>query len=367
MNDMRSNARDAALRAAEWVRPEIRKATAYRVPPSAGLIKLDAMENPYAVPPAVKARLMQALDRVPLNRYPDAGADSVKLALRRALAIPDAFDVLPGNGSDELIQVITCALAQPGAVMLAPDPSFVMYRANAMLHSMRFVAVPLRPDFDLDVPAMLDAIERERPALVFLAYPNNPTGNVFSAESIEAVIRATPGLVVIDEAYQAFARTSFLPRLEDFPNAVVLRTLSKLGMAAMRLGYVVGDAAWLAEFNKVRAPYNVNALTQAATDALLSDATWLEEQAAAIIGERSRLAAELQLLPGVTCFPTQTNFILVRLPSSNAVFDALLERRILVKNLHGWHALLDNMLRITVGTPEENGALLTAMQEICAR
>jgi histidinol-phosphate aminotransferase len=221
--------------------------------------------------------------------------------------------------------------------------------------------VPLAGDFGLDRDAMLAAIERERPALTFLAYPNNPTGNLFAAEDVAAIIRASPGLVVVDEAYAAFANASFLPRVEAYPNLLVLRTLSKVGMAGIRLGYAIAAPEWIAQLNKLRQPYNVNALTQAAAVALLADSGWMAEQAATICAERERLAAALAQLSGVTVFETQTNFLLARVPDAGVLYDGLRRARILVKNVHGWHPLLANCLRITVGTPRENDRLVEAM------
>jgi histidinol-phosphate aminotransferase len=346
------------------VRPEIRALSAYAVARAEGMIKLDAMENPYPLPAGVRTRLSEALARVPINRYPDGGAHAAKGALRRVFSIPVDQDLLLANGSDELIQIITSALACPGAAMLVPEPSFVMYRMNALYAGMRFIGVPLRGDFRLDRAAMLAAIERERPSLVYLAYPNNPTGNLFAAIDVEAVLRAAPGLVVIDEAYYAFADASFLPRVAEFANLLVLRTVSKVGMAGIRLGYAVAAPEWIAELNKVRQPYNVNALTQAAAEALLTDTGWIAEQAAAIRTGRARLETELKRLPGTTVFPTQTNFVLVRVTDANEMFEGLKARCILVKNLHGWHPLLANCLRITVGTTEENDLLLAALNEL---
>jgi len=346
------------------VRPEIRALSAYAVASAEGMIKLDAMENPHALPAGARTRLSEALARVPINRYPDGGARAAKGALRRVFSIPVDQDLLLANGSDELIQIITSALACPGAAMLVPEPSFVMYRMNALYAGMRFIGVPLGGDFRLDRPAMLAAIERERPSLVYLAYPNNPTGNLFAASDVEAVLRAAPGLVVVDEAYYAFADASFLPRVAEFANLLVLRTVSKVGMAGIRLGYAVAAPEWIAELNKVRQPYNVNALTQAAAEALLTDTGWIAEQAAAIRTGRARLETELKRLPGTTVFPTQTNFVLVRVTDANEMFEGLKARCILVKNLHGWHPLLANCLRITVGTTEENDLLLAALNEL---
>jgi histidinol-phosphate aminotransferase len=363
MND-RARGVAAADRVNAVVRPEVRALNAYAVARAEGMIKLDAMENPYPLPAAVAARVAAALAGVALNRYPEGGGEAVKAALRRALAIPAAHGVLLGNGSDELIQIIASTLARPGAVMLAPEPSFVMYRLSALNAGMRFAGVALKPDFSLDRGAMLSAIEREHPAVIFLAYPNNPTGNLFAADDVDAVIRAAPGLVVVDEAYHAFAETSFLPRVGEFANLLVLRTLSKVGMAGIRLGYAVAAPEWITELNKLRAPYNVNALTQAAAGALLADSGWIAEQAAAIRAERGRLQAALARMPGVSVYPAQTNFVVARVGNAGQWFDGLKARRILVKNLDGWHPLLANCLRITVGTPAENDLLLSALAEL---
>ncbi len=346
------------------VRPEIRALSAYAVTRADGLIKLDAMENPYPLPPAIRAKIAAAVAAVPINRYPDGGGDAVKAALRQAFGIPEALGLILGNGSDELIQIITSAVARPGAVILAPEPSFVLYPLNAIYAGARFVGVPLGADFALDTAAMLRAIEREQPALIFLAYPNNPTGNLFATAGIEAILSAAPGMVVVDEAYHAFADASFLPRLAEFPNLVLLRTVSKIGMAGLRLGYAVAAREWTTELNKLRPPYNLNALTQAAAPILLAEGAVLAGQAAQIKAERSRLDAALRTLQGVIVFPTRTNFVLTRVPDAPRWFDHLRDAGILVKNVHGWHPALEHCLRITVGTPAENDALIAALKPL---
>ena len=354
----------AAQFAAVLVRPEIRAIDAYHVTPATGMIKLDAMENPYRLPETLRAELGRELAGVAINRYPDASGAAVKAALRATLGIDQRFALILGNGSDELIQIVAVALARPGAVMLAVEPSFVMYKANAMLAQMRYVGVPLLPDFTLDTEAVLAAIAREAPALIFLAYPNNPTGNLFPLADIERIVRAAPGLVVIDEAYHPFARVSFAERLAEFPNAIVMRTLSKLGLAGIRLGYAFGDPAWIAEFDKARPPYNLNSLTQAVALTVLKHADMLEEQAATLRAERDALAGRLARLPQVRVFPSAANFLLVRVPDANATFARLKDAGILIKNLHGWHPLLAQCLRLSIGTREENAALLDALQSM---
>jgi histidinol-phosphate aminotransferase len=235
---------------------------------------------------------------------------------------------------------------------------------SALLAGMRFVGVPLAADFGLDIHAMEAAIARERPALVFLASPNNPTGNLFAAAHIERILRAAPGLVVVDEAYGPYTYESFLTRIREFPNLVVLRTVSKIGLAALRLGYAVGAPEWIAELDKVRQPYNVNALTQAAAQVVLGEEALLAQHAATIQAERRRVGAALAKLPGVTVFASEANFVLVRVPDAADWHRRLRAAGILVKSFHGAHAALANCLRITIGTPTENDALIEAMGAI---
>lgn len=354
--------RDVTARVVATVRPEVHALTAYHVAKADGMIKLDANESPYALPDALRARLAAALANVPLNRYPDGGADAVKTALRSAHRLPDDVGLVLGNGSDEILQLVTTAVVKPGMAVVAPDPTFVMYRLYATYAGARYVPVALRPDFALDTDAMLAAIERERPPLVWIASPNNPTGTQFDANGLERIIRAAPGLAVVDEAYFAYASHSFLPRVLEFPNLVVVRTLSKIGMAGLRLGYAVSHRAWIDEIDKVRSPYNLNSLTQAAAVSLLADDRIFTGHTAAVRAERARLLAALARLPGVSVFDTAANFFVARVPDAPATFAQLKAAGILVKNVHGWHPLLANCLRITVGTPTENDALLAALE-----
>ena len=353
--------RDVAARVEASVRPEVRALTAYHVAKADGKIKLDANESPYALPDALRTKLGAALATIPLNRYPDGVADAVKAALRKAHALPEDVGLVLGNGSDELLQLITTTVVKPGAAIVAPDPTFVMYRLYATYAGARYVPVSLRADLSLDTGAMLAAIEREQPALVWLASPNNPTGTQFDVHDVERVVRATPGLAVVDEAYFAFAPHSFLSRVLEFPNLVVVRTLSKIGMAGLRLGYAVSHRAWTDEIDKVRSPYNLNSLTQAAAQWLLADDRVFDEHTTAIRAERARVMAALARIPGVAVFDSAANFFVARFSDGPATFAKLEVAGILVKNVHGWHPLLANCLRITVGTPAENDALLAAL------
>lgn len=346
------------------LRPDLARLSAYHVPPATGMVKLDAMENPFGLPADLRAGLGALLADAAVNRYPDPTASALKQQLRTTFGIDSQWDILLGNGSDEIIQLLIQAVATPGATLLSVEPSFVMYKLTAAYNNVRYMGVPLTPDFELDRAALLDAIRTRRPALTFIAYPNNPTGNLFDLATIRDLIAAAaPGLVVIDEAYQAFASDSFLARLGEFDNVLLMRTVSKLGLAGLRLGYLVGHPAWLHEIDKLRLPYNINVLTQlAATEILRHDAV-LNDQTATLRAEREHLHSGLAALPGVTPFPSQANFILARVPDAPRLHGRLRQAGILVKNLDGAHPYLEHCLRFTVGTPEENALLLKALQE----
>ena len=342
------------------VREQVRKLSAYHVPPAQGMIKLDAMENPYRWPAALADKWLQELRNIPLNRYPDPTAGELVTQLRNTLDIPEAAGVLLGNGSDELIQMM--ALASAGLPVLSPTPSFVMYQMIATFVGSPFIDVPLRKDFSLDRDALLAQIKTQQPALIFFAYPNNPTGNLFDRDVVEAAIELTTGLVVVDEAYQPFADDSWMGQVMDYPNLVVMRTFSKLGLAGLRLGYLVGHPAWLDEFNKVRMPYNINVLTQTSIRFALQHAEVFTQQAVKICSERERMFSIMNDLPNIEVFPSATNFLLFRVaPGASQVFDGLYSKNILIKNLHKTHSALENCLRVTVGTSEENEAFLSAL------
>jgi len=348
----------------KWIRPEIRALKAYHVPDAAGLIKLDAMENPYTWPEAVKQAWLAKLHDVAINRYPDPDARRLRERLRAAFGVPAGMELILGNGSDELIQIILMSVSKPDAVVLAPTPTFVMYEMIAGFVRMHFVGVPLAQDFSLDMPATLKAIETHRPAVIFLAYPNNPTGNLFSRADVERILDKAPGLVVLDEAYHAFAGDSFMDRLGRHDNLLVMRTLSKQGLAGLRLGLLAGPAAWLVEFNKVRLPYNISSLTQASAEFALAHLSLLDEQAARLRQDRDKLLQSLAGMRGVRAWPSRTNFILFRVENRDAgeVFAGLRERGVLIKNLDSAGGALAGCLRVTIGTPEENAAFLRALE-----
>ena len=344
----------------DLVRPEILALKAYPVASAEGMVKLDAMENPYTLPEELRRELAGVLSRVAVNRYPTPTPQKLLDALARRMEVPRGMQLLLGNGSDELIQIVITALARPGAVMMYPSPTFVMYSMGATFSGMKAVAVPLRDDFSLDAAAFIARMKAEQPALVFLAYPNNPTGVLYPQEDVVEIIKACKGLVVLDEAYHVFAGKSFMPRLPEFDNLIIIRTVSKLGLAGIRLGYLAGRPEWIQQFDKVRPPYNVNVLTQAAALFLLERLDVLEDQAARIKADRAGLGKSLAALKGVTVFPSEANFFLMRVPDAAKTYEALKQQNVLVKNLHPG---IPNCLRVTVGTPDENRILLTALRE----
>jgi len=354
-------------RPGDLVRPEVLAMKAYHVAPAQGMVKLDAMENPHRLPLELAQAMGKRLAGVAINRYPDPTAPELKRLLRLAMGIPASLGVVLGNGSDELIQMLSLALARPGSVALAAEPSFVMYRVSAIVAGMRFEGVPLAADFALDEAALLEAIDRHQPALTWLAYPNNPTGNLFPREALRRVVEAAPGLVVVDEAYYPYSGgATLMDEVGRHPNLVVVRTASKLGLAGLRLGIAAGPHEWMDELEKLRPPYNVNVLTAAAAELLLARRDVLEGQARSIVAERTRLETALDAMPAVRRFPSAANFVLVRVADAPAAFEALRGRGILVRNLHGSHFLLAHCLRLTVGTADENAKLIEALASALA-
>ncbi|MDO9286474.1 MAG: histidinol-phosphate transaminase [Aquabacterium sp.] len=347
------------------IRRDIQGMHAYAVQPSAGLIKLDAMENPFTLSEALQHELGERLGRVAINRYPAGRVDDLRTALAAHAGLPEGCALTLGNGSDELITMLSMACDLPGAVVMAPLPGFVMYAMSAQLQGLAFVGVPLTADFELDEAAMLAAIAEHRPALLYLAYPNNPTANLWNDATIERCIEAmgrVNGLVVMDEAYQPFAAHDSMERLRRHPHLLVMRTLSKFGLAGVRIGYLMGAASLINEVEKVRPPYNISVLNAEAALFALEHAAVYAEQAATIRAERERLFAALGDLPGVLPYPSQANMILARVPDAAATFAGMKQRGVLVKNVSTLHPLLANCLRITVGTPDENRRMLDALR-----
>ncbi len=346
------------------LRPELSKLQAYQVPESEGFVKLDAMENPYALPDEIQQQWQQALGEVSLHRYPEPQANQLKQSFRDTFSISSSLEIMFGNGSDELIQLLLLAIAKPNTCALTVTPSFSMYTLIAEYIGVQVIEVPLMENaFDLPMSSLQTAIQQHHPALIFLACPNNPTGTLWPMELVEQIVQQATGLVVIDEAYAPFAAYSMLPIVEKYSHALMLRTVSKMGLAGLRLGWLLGDKQWLDEFNKIRLPYNINVLTQISAKFALQNIDIFNKQAAMICEQREMLIQAMQEVSEIQVFPSQANFIMFKTLSKQAdqVFQKLLDQNIMIKNVAD-NNLLENCLRVTVGTAQENEAFVTALK-----
>jgi len=352
------------------IRADVRTMHAYTVQAADGLLKMDAMENPFGLPPALQAALGQRLGALALNRYPGPRTEVLRDALAQHAGMPEGCALVLGNGSDELISLVALACARPGAQVLAPLPGFVMYGMSAQLQGLGFTGVALTPDFALDVAAMEAAIARHRPAITYIAYPNNPTATLWDDAAVLRTIDAAGaqgGIVVIDEAYQPFASRTWLDRMRAEParhgHVLLMRTLSKFGLAGVRLGYLIGPAALVQEIDKVRPPYNVSVLNAEAALFALEHADVFAAQAAELRAGRDRLVAQLRALPGVLkVWDSEANMVLLRVPDAARTFEGMKNRKVLVKNVSTMHPLLAGCLRLTVGSAADNAQMLAALQ-----
>ena len=360
----------------QLIRDNVLALQAYHVPKVGDVLKLDAMENPWQWPGALQQQWQKALSKVDVNRYPDPSATPLRQLLRgwmglNQLSNADDLDIMLGNGSDELIQILAMAVAgEQGKrpVLLAPEPGFVMYKMISTFVDIDYVGVPLNEQFELDLDAMLAAINEHQPAVIFLAYPNNPTGNCWDRDAVEAIIDAAPGLVIADEAYAPFAADSMVSALQSKPNLLVMRTLSKVGLAGLRLGMLAGSRQWIEQLNKLRMPYNINSLSQASAQFALENQDVLDAQAKDIREFRADLSEQLSKVAGVKVWPSQANFLLFSVAAETAkpIHTSLLEQNILIKNLHGSHPALEGCLRVTVGTAEQNKQFLNGLNNAMA-
>jgi len=348
------------------IRPEIKQLHAYHVPEPKDCIKLDAMENPYGWSETLQQQWLKRLVQAPINRYPSPDAKQLTQQLAISMDVPDNLRIILGNGSDELIQMIAMAVAKPHRSLMAAEPGFVMYKMIATMTGMDYHGIPLNDDFSLNLPAMLDAIQQHQPAVIFIAYPNNPTGNLFDRAEIEQIIQHSNGLVIVDEAYHVFSNQSFLAQINEYDNLLVMRTVSKMGLAGLRLGLLIGSEDWLTEINKVRLPYNINVLTQISVTFALENQAILLEQAEQICQQREWLFDALNNIDNITPFPSQANFILFRTATAQAsvIHTQLLEHKILIKLMKSTDPLLKDCLRVSVGTAEENQAFIDVMKTL---
>ncbi len=348
----------------QMIRPVIKAIQAYHVADASGLVKLDAMENPYPLSADLKAKLQVRLSEAALNRYPDPSASALRKKLRQVMQVPEDRAIVLGNGSDELIQMLAMAVAEEDVCLMSFDPGFVMYKMIADFVGINYIGVSLAEDFSLDMESIRQAIKQNRPAIIFIAYPNNPSANCYKQSDIEEIISIAPGMVVLDEAYHPFAQTSFMDRLPEFDNLLVMRTVSKMGLAGLRLGLLCGHPDIINEIDKIRLPYNINVLTQISTEFVLDNITALDQQAKLIRDEREGLLEKMKAMPALQVFPSQANFILFRVlsKSANDVFESIKQSGVLIKNMRADAGLLKDCLRVTVGTPLENQAFVDALE-----
>jgi histidinol-phosphate aminotransferase len=347
----------------QLIRQDVQSMHAYAIQDSVGMVKLDAMENPHRLPAALQAHLGQRLGALALNRYPDGRVNDLRQALADYARMPEGFDIMLGNGSDELISLLAMACDVEGGSILAPLPGFVMYGMSAQLQGLKFIGVPLTADFELDEAAMLAAIAEHRPSIIYLAYPNNPTANLWDDAVIEKIITAAPGLVVMDEAYQPFSSKSYIDRITRHGHVLLMRTLSKFGLAGVRIGYMMGPKALIAEIDKVRPPYNISVLNYECALFALEHREVFAGQAAALVAQRTMLLDALAALKGVKAWKSDANMILVRVPDAAKTFEGMKSHHVLVKNVSKMHPLLANCLRLTVGTADENTQMLAALEK----
>ncbi|MBN3860315.1 histidinol-phosphate transaminase [Neisseriaceae bacterium PsAf] len=347
------------------IRQDIQKTTAYHVQETPeGFIKLDAMELPYEFPNEMKQELAKILAQVPLRLYPDINHHPIVSKIKNVFKVPTKAEVITGNGSDELIQLLTLLVAKNNAKVLSLDPSFAMYKVDAELYGMQYISVDCDEELQIDFNQVFDIINQEKPDLIFIAYPNNPTGIRFERSKIEKIITESNALVVIDEAYGAFASDSFLDLAGSIDNLVVVKTFSKIGFAGIRLGFASGHPSVMQELKKITPPYNMNQLTLATADYILEHFDWVTEKTTEIKYQREIMLSELESIEFLEVYPSETNFLMIRTPDAKLVFDTLYKNKILVKNFHGKHPMLDQCVRITIGTPEQNSKVIGVIKSL---
>ena len=351
------------------LRTEIMGLSPYQTAETKGMARLHAMESPYSLPASVRRQWLDKLEEVDLNRYPDPQMTQLKQAFQNTFEIPPHLHLMFGNGSDELIQLLVLAIARPDACILTVTPGFSMYKIIAEFVGVRVIEVPLAEEsFALRPELMCERIREHEPALVFLSCPNNPTGTLWPREDVEEIVRRATGLVVIDEAYTSFASYSMMALTEKYPHVLILRTLSKMGLAGLRLGWLSGAEQWMRELGKLRLPYNVNALSQVSARFALDNISVFEDQIRLVRGQREKLITAMRDMDGIQVFPSEANFILFKVLNTSAedVSKRLLESKIMIKHFAG-DAPLKNYLRVTVGAKNENKAFLAALGNALSR
>ncbi len=355
------------------LRPELRAIAAYHVPRIPGIeVKLDANESPYQLASAEREALAAHLAKVPLNRYPDPGAEGLRERLAREYGCSGS-SLLFGNGSDEIIQILITCFARPRheqdrASIFFPTPSFSVFKLFAGTHGLHTCSSFLTDEFELDLASTREVMARERPNIAFFARPNNPTGTLWPGDALlELADTFRDTLIVSDEAYGEYATGSLVEKLSAYPNLMIMKTLSKIGLAGLRVGFAIARPEIIAELDKARAPYNISSINQAAAEWVLDHCREvLREHCAQVVSERERLAVELGREPGIKVFASQANLLLFRVGAKGQgggerLWKKLCDLGVLIRCFGGEGPLAD-CLRVTIGSPEENERFLAALR-----
>lgn len=345
----------------KWLRQDIKNIQAYKVANSANMTKMDAMESPFAIHKEVITEYVDAIKEAEINRYPEALANNLKKTLRELMNIPDKLDLLLGNGSDEIIQILTLACNKDENI-ISFEPSFVMYKMLAKVAGLRYQPIELDKEFEINITKTLEIIKKTKPKIIFIAYPNNPTGNDFNKNYIRQIASSTNALIVIDEAYYAYCENSFLEELENFENMILIRTISKIGFAGLRLGLLIGAKETIKQFNKLRLPYNISTINQAGANILLKRKDIIEKNAQIIIKQREYMKEQLSLIKEIKVYRSSANFLLIETTKAQELFEFLKENLILIKNFSNTKNML-NYLRITISIEEDNNKLLKYIKQ----
>ena len=345
-----------------FFRNDISNLSEYKIFNSDGMVKLDAMENPYDLNIQFEIKGLSS-GAVSLNRYPDADCQVLKNKLHNKYKLDNKYDLIIGNGSDELIQLICLAFLKKENVVLCPSPSFSMYKKISQVLDLQFEEVSLKEDFSLDIELMLKKIEEFDPAIIFLAFPNNPTGNLWDKNDIDLIIKKANGVVVIDEAYGSFSEESFVGEMDNYENLLIMKTVSKIGLAGIRVGYLIGEDYIIKNINKLRLPFNINTLSQKISEFSVENSNYLENQTNNIIKLRELLISKMECIDEIKVYESKTNFILFKVLSGTAddIFKSLISKKILIKNMTNTPGL-KNYLRVTVGSEKENNLFIQSLK-----
>ncbi len=341
-------------------KPNVRALRAYQAKEIPCKIKLDANESPYG---------FKVLKSIRTNKYPDPEAKELRKLAAKEFKIKTE-NILHGNGSDELIYNLISTFGGP---VLYPVPTFTMYGIISQALGEKKIEIPLDKYFDLDINEFIKTIKKKKPKLVFLSSPNNPTGNSFSSDRILRIVKQSKGLVVVDEAYQPFSdKKSFLLLLKKHKNLIILRTLSKIGLAGLRVGFMIAHRDIIHEVNKVRLPFNLNSLSQKIAFDVIQDKKRMHSFIKIIKAERKKLFHEMKKIDCLKIYPSDANFILFRVnpvknkvsggvKNADTIYKNLLKKGVLIRNIKG---IIDGCLRVTVGTPKENAIFLRNLKQL---